>query len=112
MTFTKDADLDGSAEPKASRATPEFLNVLGAVQSRLRGGRLKMVLPSGRAVVLGVSDGGVQATLVIERWRALRRLVVDGDIGFAEAYVDGDLTTPDLVAVLRLAAAKSPRVGR
>jgi cyclopropane-fatty-acyl-phospholipid synthase len=53
---------------------------------------------------LGVGDGSVQATLVVERWRALRRLAVGGDIGFAEAYIDGDLTTPDLVAVLRLAA--------
>jgi cyclopropane-fatty-acyl-phospholipid synthase len=51
-----------------------------------------------------VGDRGVQATLVVERWRALRRLAVGGDIGFAEAYIDRDLTTPDLVAVLRLAA--------
>ena len=90
MTSTKDADLDGSAQPKASRAAPEVLGVLGALQSRLRGGRLRVVLPSGRAVVLGVSDGGVQATLVVERWRALRRLAVGGDIGFAESYIDGD----------------------
>jgi cyclopropane-fatty-acyl-phospholipid synthase len=104
MTSTKETGLDGSAEPKASRAAPEFLNIFGALQSRLRGGRMRAVLPSGRAVVLGVGDGGVQATLVVERWRALRRLAVGGDIGFAEAYIDGDLTTPDLVAVLRLAA--------
>ena len=104
MISTKDADLDGSAQPKASRAAPEVLGVLGALQSRLRGGRLRAVLPSGRAVVLGVSDGGVQATLVVERWRALRRLAVGGDIGFAESYIDGDLTTHDLVEALRLAA--------
>ena len=104
MTSTKETGLDGSAEPKASRAAPEFLNIFGALQSRLRGGRMRADLPSGRAVVLGVGDGGVQATLVVERWRALRRLAVGGDIGFAEAYIDGDLTTPDLVAVLRLAA--------
>ena len=104
MTSTKEAGLDGSAEPKASRAAPEFLNIFGALQSRLRGGRLKAILPSGRAIVLGVGDGGVQATLVVERWRALRCLAVGGDIGFAEAYIDGDLASPDLVAVLRLAA--------
>ena len=104
MTSTKETGLDGSAEPTASRAAPEFLNIFGALQSRLRGGRMRAVLPSGRAIVLGVGDGGVQATLVVERWRALRRLAVGGDIGFAEAYIDGDLTTPDLVAVLRLAA--------
>jgi cyclopropane-fatty-acyl-phospholipid synthase len=104
MTFTKEAGLDGSAEPKASRAAPEFLNFFGALQSKLRGGPLKVVLPSGRVVVLGASDGGTQATLVVERWRAMRRLAVGGDIGFAEAYIAGDLTTPDLVTLLRLAA--------
>jgi cyclopropane-fatty-acyl-phospholipid synthase len=103
MTATKDGRLDGLAEPEARRATPAFLNIFGPLQSRLSGGRLNVVLPSGRAVVLGGGDGGVQATLAIERWRALRRLAVGGDIGFAEAYLGGELTTPDLVAVLRLA---------
>jgi cyclopropane-fatty-acyl-phospholipid synthase len=96
MTSTKGAGLDGSAEPRASRAAPEFLNVFGSLQSRLRGGSLRAILPSGRAIVLGVGDGGVQATLVVERWRALRCLAVGGDIGFAEAYIDGDLASPDL----------------
>jgi len=104
MTSAKEAGLDESAGPKANQAAPEFANVFGALQSKLRGGRLKVVLPSGRAVVLGANEGGPPATLVVERWRAIRRLAVGGDIGFAEAYIDGDLTTPDLVALLRLAA--------
>jgi len=104
MTSAKEAGLDASPEPKAGRAAPAFLNVFGTLQSKLCGGGLRLVLPSGRAIVLGVGEGGVQATLVVERWRALRRLAAGGDIGFAEAYIGGDLTTPDLVALLRLAA--------
>ena len=41
---------------------------------------------------------------MMERWRTLRRLAFGGDVGFAEAYIDGDWTSPDLVALLRLAA--------
>ena len=41
---------------------------------------------------------------MIERRRTLRRLALRGDVGFAEAYVDRDWTSPDLVALLRLAA--------
>jgi cyclopropane-fatty-acyl-phospholipid synthase len=72
--------------------------------SGIRHGRLRVHLPNGR--VLASSDGGagLQALLVIERWRALRRLALGGDIGFAEAYIDGDWTSPDPVALLRLAA--------
>jgi cyclopropane-fatty-acyl-phospholipid synthase len=41
---------------------------------------------------------------VIHSWRAIRRLINQGDVGFAEAYIDGDWSSPDLAAVLELAA--------
>ena len=88
MTSAKEAGLDESAGPKANQAAPEFANVFGALQSKLRGGRLKVVLPSGRAVVLGANEGGPPATLVVERWRAIRRLAVGGDIGFGSTVAN------------------------
>lgn len=86
------------------------LRMLEPLIAGLRGGRLRIVLPNGRAMISTPDGGGLQAMLVIERWRALRRLALRGDVGFAEAYVDGDWTSPDPVAVLRLAARNIERL--
>ena len=72
--------------------------------ANLRDGRLRIRLPNGSGFASAGDDAGLQATVVLERWRALRRLAFGGDVGFAEAYVDGDWTSPDLVALLRLGA--------
>ena len=40
----------------------------------------------------------------IVRARVARRLFLAGSVGFGEAYMDGDFETPDLRALLALAA--------
>lgn len=75
--------------------------------SGLRHGRLRVVLPSGAVIDKTGDHDGPEAAIVIRRWRTLRRVVAAGDIGFAEAYMDGDWTTPDLTAVIQLAARNS-----
>ncbi len=42
--------------------------------------------------------------MILRNWRSMRRLLLDGDIGLAEAYRDGDLHTPDLTALIELGA--------
>ncbi len=92
------------AQEDAEAEDGRRLAFLEPLVSRLRGGRLKVVLPNGRALLSPPHPDGPQATLAIRRWRAIRRLALGGDVGFAEAYIDGDWTSPDLVALLRLAA--------
>ncbi len=92
------------AQEKAGADDGRRLAFLEPLVSRIRGGRLKVVLPNDRALVSPPQPDGLQGTIAIERWRALRRLALGGDVGFAEAYIDGDWTSPDLVALLRLAA--------
>lgn len=67
-------------------------------------GRLTVELPSGRRFQRAGRRDGPEAAIVIHCWRLLRRLVVGGDIGFAEGYIAGDWSSPDLVALIRLAA--------
>ncbi|TBW40707.1 class I SAM-dependent methyltransferase [Siculibacillus lacustris] len=90
----------------AARASLSGLRVrlLDRLLSRPRYGRLRVVLPDGRALERIGSEPGPEATLVLHRWRTLRRLITGGDIGFAEAWIDGDWTSPDLVSVIRFAA--------
>lgn len=60
--------------------------------------------PDGRTLTAGqrTSDEEPLAEVVLHRWRALRRLVTGGELGFAEAYLDGDWSTPDLAAFLQV----------
>jgi cyclopropane-fatty-acyl-phospholipid synthase len=78
----------------------------------LTAGRMRVILPSGESFVRAGREPGPEATIRIRRWRMLARLLTGGDIGFAEAYVAGDWTSPDPVAVIRLAARNTEELRR
>jgi cyclopropane-fatty-acyl-phospholipid synthase len=68
----------------------------------VRYGRLTIVTPGGIALSHGWDDGP-QAVLALKRWRTLWRLLFQGDIAFAESYLDGDWDSPDLPALIEFA---------
>ena len=80
------------------------VRLLARLLGGLRYGRLSVTLPSGQRFVRVGTDLGPEASLVLHRWRALWRLLIGGDIGFARAWIDGDCSSSDLVALIRLAA--------
>ena len=67
-------------------------------------GQLLFRLPSGETIHRTGPLPGPSASLVLHRWRAVRRGLLGGDIGFAEAYMDGDWSTPDLTSLIELVA--------
>jgi len=69
--------------------------------ARLRDGSLTVRLPDGTSRSFGTKDAP-QAEISVHRWRFFSRLLRGTDIGAGEAYVDGDWSTPDLVALTRL----------
>ena len=71
---------------------------------RLAVGRLDLTLPSGRRETIAGRAPGPAASLTVRRLRLVRRLLAAGANGFAEGYMAGDCDTPDLEALLRLAA--------
>ena len=75
---------------------------------RLRRGGLLLETPSGARVFGGV-DGA--ATLRVHHPRFFWRAVAGGEIGLGESYMDGDWTTPDLVALVRLMLANQEIFG-
>ncbi len=77
---------------------------LRKLMARLVRGRLTVVTPEGERLVRQTGEAGPDAVIVLLRWRALRRLLLEGDIGFAKAYRDGDFTSPDMAALFELAA--------
>ena len=77
--------------------------LLGAA-SRIRVGELTIVLPDGRRRVFGDSASTRRGEIVIHDRAAMVRLLIDGETGAGEAYMDGQWSSPDLAALLLLAA--------
>jgi cyclopropane-fatty-acyl-phospholipid synthase len=78
--------------------------LLDRLTRNVHAGRLRIVLPSGVLIEKVGTHPGPDSMIVMRRWRALRRIVTAGDIGFAESFLDEDWTTPDLTALIRFAA--------
>jgi cyclopropane-fatty-acyl-phospholipid synthase len=74
-------------------------------------GQLTVRLPSGEELVGVGAAAGPEAILFLHRWRALRQLVLGGDVGFAEAFMDGDWSSPDLPVLIELAARNQDALG-
>ncbi len=74
----------------------------GLLAQRLNVGSLTLTLPSGAQHVLTGPQPGPHAALRLNTTRALRRLLLGGVVGLAEAYMDGDWDSPDLAALLEL----------
>ncbi|KRE04255.1 hypothetical protein ASE63_25815 [Bosea sp. Root381] len=102
------------AEP--SLALPRGIGLsrwfLRRLLARIAVGHLTIVTPEGRRLHSGSSASGPQATLILKNWRAMRRLLLEGDIGLAEAYIAGDLATPDLTALIELGARNDATLRR
>ena len=75
-------------------------------------GRLVVRTPEGDTLERQSGRPGPEGMLVLHRWRAIRRMLAGGDVAFAEAYVEGEWSTPDLVALLELAAVNIDGIDR
>jgi cyclopropane-fatty-acyl-phospholipid synthase len=75
-------------------------------------GRITIETPKAERLTIVGSEPGPEVTLVVHRWRGVWRLLRGGDVGFAEAYIDGDLWSPDLVALLQWATLNERELRR
>jgi cyclopropane-fatty-acyl-phospholipid synthase len=74
------------------------------LMQRLQVGDLTIITPQGETIRHCAPVPGPEARLVLNRWRPIWRLIFGGGIGFAESYIDGDWTSPDLTTLLSLLA--------
>jgi cyclopropane-fatty-acyl-phospholipid synthase len=81
--------------PAAARAVFRLLQ-------QLRQGTLDVQLPDGTQMHFGAAGSGPRAAIRLLDWSVCGAALKSGDIGFAETYIDGSWTTPDLVALLEL----------
>ncbi len=82
--------------PAAARAVFRLLR-------EVRFGTLDVQLPDGTQMHFGsLAEGEPRAALRLLDWSVCSAALKSGDIGFAEAFIDGRWTTPDLPALLKL----------
>ena len=85
-----------------------LLRLLGSVRS----GSLAVELPGGEHIEGRGTAPGPQASIRLHRWRPLLRLLLQGDLGLAESYRDGDWSSPDLTALLEFGIRNEANWGR
>lgn len=76
----------------------------------VRAGTLTVTTPSGMVEVIG--SGGPVADIVLRRRGAWFRLAAGGNLGFAEAYMDGWIDTSDLRALTSWGVSNQGAWGR
>jgi cyclopropane-fatty-acyl-phospholipid synthase len=67
-------------------------------------GGLTVELPGGKRLVHRGPKPGPDGVMIMKNWRPLRRLAIEGDIGYAESYIQGDWTSPDISHLIELVA--------
>ena len=85
------------------RAAPAAARTVFALLKKLQHGTLDVQMPDGTQARFGSGAADQpKAALRLIDWRVCSAALKSGDIGFAEAFIDGHWTTPDLAALLRL----------
>jgi cyclopropane-fatty-acyl-phospholipid synthase len=104
----------GLAVPLRDRIIPMLGSVTGSrsllkamlhrVLSHLQYGRLTIVLPDNDTLYFtGQNETDLRAAIHIHDWQAIRKLATGGDVAFAEAYMDGGWSSPDITKLMRFA---------
>ena len=87
----------GASPPRRARRAPRLLQ---RYLQNLEVGALRLALPSGVTIEHKGARPGPEAVLVLRRWRALWRIMIEGDLGLARAYMDDDCRSPDIKTLL------------
>ena len=75
-------------------------------------GTLEFRLPDDRQLVFRNKQPGPHAIISVHDYNFVKRAMAGGDVGFAEAYMDGEWSTPDLTEVLRFFSANFEATGK
>ncbi len=106
--------IDGAvaAEPWKARQPERWAWLLRRLVSGIAAGSLTVVTPAGIRVFRDSGAPGPAGVVRLHRWRALRRVVLGGDVGFAQSYIDGDWSSPDLTTLLEFGALNESVLSR
>jgi len=90
----------GIADPRAGKGGGFWQKVVMESLAQMTLGCLRLELPDGSKEVIGEPGATITAQVRILNWGFFKRCVLFGDVGFGEAYVDGDWDTEDITRVI------------
>lgn len=92
--------------------SPLFHRQLDRLDLGIAEGSLELLLPDGRARLLGGRGDGPVAVVDLRSWRALLRLALEGSSGWYEAWAAGEWASPDPVQLFALFSRNRARLAR
>jgi cyclopropane-fatty-acyl-phospholipid synthase len=84
-------------EKKSNFYQDLVLKVLGKMEK----GNLYLTLTDGEQITIGNGEGNIVASIVVNSDEFYKRIILFGDIGFGEAYVDGLWDTDNITNVIK-----------
>ena len=101
--------------PHVAASAPAAARAVFRLLKGIRHGTLDVQLPDGTMVHFGAVAGGatgteLRAALRMHDWSVCAAALKSGDIGFAESFIAGHWSTPDLTALLTLFIANRDEV--
>jgi cyclopropane-fatty-acyl-phospholipid synthase len=78
-----------------------YQDIVLKYMSKMDMGRLYLTLPNGEQIIFGSGEGNVSAAITINTVEFYKRIILFGDIGFGEAYVDGLWDTDNITNVIK-----------
>ena len=94
------------------KEVPASFRVGALALLRARRGKITVTLTDGRRLVFDHGEPGPEAEIIAHDYSFVKQVLAGGDIGFAEAYMDGKWSTPDLTAVLLFFSENFEAAGR
>jgi len=78
-----------------------YQGIVLKVLSKMDKGRLYLTLPGGQQITFGNGEGSISANIVVNNSEFYKRIILFGDIGFGEAFVDGLWDSDDVTKVIK-----------
>ena len=92
-------------------SAPAAARAVFRLMKNLKHGSCDVQLPDGSHARFGSPAGGeLRAAIRLRNWNVCAAALRSGDIGFAESYIAGDWTTPDLASLLKLFIANRDEI--
>jgi cyclopropane-fatty-acyl-phospholipid synthase len=92
-------------------SAPAAARAVFRLMKRLKHGTLNVQLPDGGSLTFGTAEPTeLHAAIRLRNWKPCAAALKSGDIGFAESFIAGDWSSPDLTALLTLFIANRDEV--